>query len=186
MKNIFKLGFKLLVITLIAALSLGYVNQITKDKIAEQRRLANEQARKEVFQNATNFSEIDLKNYDINTEKTIEGFEALKSESIKGYVFKTLPKGYGGNLEVIVGISNDGKITGVRVGNHNETPGLGAKATEKEFYNQYKDMAIVTEIGVSKTSRSDTKIKAISGATITSEAVTRGVNSAIEAYKKIN
>ena len=186
MKNILKLGFKLLIISLIAALSLGYVNQITKDKIAEQRRLANEEARKEVFQNAETFNKIDLNKYDINTEKTVEGYEALKSESVKGYVFKTKPKGYGGALEVIVGISNEGTITGIRVGNHNETPGLGAKATEKQFYSQYKDMSIGTEIGVSKTSRSDTKIKAISGATITSQAVTNGVNSAIESYKKIN
>lgn len=180
MKEIINLGMKLLLISLIAALSLGYVNDITEDKIAEQRALANEKARKEVSPDADAFNEIDISN--IEDELVVEGFEALEDDVVSGYVFKTLPKGYGGTLEVVVGISNSGTITGVRIGSHNETPGLGAKSTDASFYNQYENMIAEQEIGVSKTQKTDTEIQAISGATITSEAVTRGVNSAIKAF----
>jgi len=180
MKEIMNLGFKLLLISLIAALSLGYVNDITKDKIAEQRALANEKARKEVSPEADSFNEIDTT--DLENGLVVEGFEALEDNVVIGYVFKTLPKGYGGALEVVVGISNSGTITGVRIGSHNETPGLGAKSTDASFYDQYENMIADQEISVSKTQQSDTEIQAISGATITSEAVTRGVNSAIKAF----
>ena len=181
MKEIMNLGLKLLIISLIAALSLGYVNAITEDKIAEQRALANEKARKAVSPEADEFNEIDIS--DLNEALVVEGFEALENDVIVGYVFKTLPKGYGGSLEVIVGISNNGTISGVRIGSHTETPGLGAKATDDSFYNQYEDMMANQVISVSKTQSSDTEIQAISGATITSEAVTEGVNSAIKAFE---
>jgi electron transport complex protein RnfG len=181
MKEIMNLGLKLLLISLIAALSLGYVNAITEDKIAEQRALANERARKAVSSEADTFKEIDIS--DLNDDLVVEGFEAIEEDLVIGYVFKTIPKGYGGSLEVIVGIDKSGKISGVRIGSHTETPGLGAKATEESFYSQYKNMSANQEIGVSKTQKSDTEIQAISGATITSEAVTKGVNSAIKAFE---
>ena len=71
----------------------------------------------------------------------------------------------------------------MRIGSHTETPGLGAKATDESFYSQYKSMSANQEIAVSKTEKSDTEIQAISGATITSVAVTKGVNSAIKAFE---
>ncbi|HKL42466.1 MAG TPA: RnfABCDGE type electron transport complex subunit G [Clostridia bacterium] len=181
MKEIMNLGFKLLLISLIAALSLGYVNGITADKIAEQRALANERARKAVSPEADSFNEIDVS--ELNQDLVVEGFEAISDDLVSGYVFKTIPKGYGGALEVIVGIDNDGTISGVRIGSHTETPGLGAKATDESFYSQYKNMSANQEIAVSKTEKSDTEIQAISGATITSVAVTKGVNSAIKAFE---
>jgi len=182
MKEIMNLGLKLLLISLIAALSLGYVNEITKDKIAEQRAIANERARKAVQPEADSFNEIDISK--IDDDLVVEGFEAVKDDLTIGYVFKTLPKGYGGGVEVIVGISN-GAITGVRIGSHNETPGLGAKSTDESFYSQYENMKANQEIGVSKIQKSNSEIQAISGATITSKAVTTGVNSATKAYNAL-
>ena len=70
----------------------------------------------------------------------------------------------------MVGISKDGKITGVEIGNHSETPGLGSKATEPMFKNQYVDK--------------DNEISAMSGATITSNGVTSGVNAAMKIYNE--
>jgi electron transport complex protein RnfG len=95
-----------------------------------------------------------------------------------GYVIKTLPGGYGGPLEVIVGITLDGTINGVRVGNHQETPGLGAKAKTVEFYGQYDGLSVGSPVEVIKVdvTSGNNEIKAISGATITSVAVTNGVN----------
>lgn len=182
MKEIMNLGFKLLLISLIAALSLGFVNEVTKDKIAEQRAIANENARMAVSPDADTFEMVEIEATDTIVT---EAFEAKKGDGTIGYVFKTMPKGYGGALEVIVGISSEGKISGVRIGSHNETPGLGAKAADEAFYSQYDDMAADQEIGVSKTEKTDVEVRAISGATITSSAVTQGVNEAIKLFNEL-
>jgi electron transport complex protein RnfG len=187
MDDILKLGFKLLLISLVAAVALAFTNGITEGRIQEQRLLANEQARKAVFTQASSFEEADVSNVKEDIKILSEGFKALDANgSPIGYVFKVLPSGYGGSLEVVVGIKNDGTITGVRIGKHEETPGLGAKATEESFYGQYAGMDITDGIGVSTTSPGDNEIAAISGATITSKAVTTGVNQAIEAFEALS
>jgi electron transport complex protein RnfG len=87
----------------------------------------------------------------------------------------------------MTGIDVEGKITGVRLGNHNETPGLGANATLPYFYEQYENKSIDKDIEVSKVEPTkDNQIQAISGATITSSAVTSGVNMAINTFKEIS
>lgn len=186
MKEIMNLGFKLLLIALVAAVSLGFVNEVTKGKIAEQRELASQRAREAVFSTADSFDEIALEDTELDSTEILEAYKAIEGDTTEGFVFKVASKGYGGTLEVIVGISTDTKITGVRVGNHNETPGLGAKADGEPFYSQYDQMDATGKIGVSKTSSSETEIQAISGATITSTAVTNAVNSAIEAFEELS
>lgn len=85
----------------------------------------------------------------------------------------------------MVGISKDGKITGVEIGNHSETPGLGSKATEPMFKNQYVDKDVSNSLLVVKGSaNNDNEISAISGATITSNGVTSGVNAAMKIYNE--
>ena len=85
----------------------------------------------------------------------------------------------------MVGISKDSKITGVEIGNHSETPGLGSKATEPIFKNQYVDKDVLNSLLVVKGStNNDNEISAISGATITSNGVTNGVNAAMKIYNE--
>ena len=185
MKEIVSLGLKLLLMSLIAALALGYANETTKGKIYEQRETANKEARVAVMAEADEFIIIDLEENNITDPLVTEVYTALNGGNEIGYVFKVLPKGYGGAVEVIVGVSNEEKITGVRIGNMNETPGLGAKSKNVEFYGQYAGMNTSNEIGVSKSIASETEIKAISGATITSKAVTKGVNHALELFAEL-
>ena len=187
MKDIIRIGISLLLICAIAALALSFTNEVTKDKIADQRLLANELAKKEVLPDASSFEALKKEQMDalIKTNEIVaEGFVALNgSNEIIGYVFKTMPSGFSGAIEVITGISLDGTISGLRVGSHNETPGLGAKAKEEAFYGQYKGKLTDSNIGVSKTSASGNDIQAITGATISSQAVTDGANASIEAFK---
>ena len=100
-----------------------------------------------------------------------------------GYTLKVLPSGYGGTIELMVGIdSAKGQVSGINVVSNSETAGLGAKATNPEFSDQYKGKPL-EELSVLKNGTpGDTEIKAISGATITSTAVTNGVDAAIEVY----
>ena len=84
-----------------------------------------------------------------------------------------------------MGYLKDSKITGVEIGNHSETPGLGSKATEPIFKNQYVDKDVSNSLLVVKGSaNNDNEISAISGATITSNGVTSGVNAAMKIYNE--
>ena len=121
----------------------------------------------------------------MNSDIVLEVYEGIKDGQVIGYTIKTSSKGYGGAIELMVGISKDGKITGVEIGNHSETPGLGSKATEPMFKNQYVDKDVSNSLLVVKGSaNNDNEISAISGATITSNGVTSGVNAAMKIYNE--
>ena len=101
-----------------------------------------------------------------------------------GYVFSaTSPSGYGGDVKVAIGVSaKTNKLTGFTVLSHSETAGLGAKATEDDFKSQFIGKSAnginYTKNGAS----SDNEIDALSGATITSNAVCEAVDSALAVY----
>lgn len=89
-----------------------------------------------------------------------------------GFVIQTSAYGYAGNIVMLVGVSNEGTVTGLVVRDLSETYGLGAKAlTDTVFLSQYLETAGDAEVG--------TNIDAITGATVTSKAITRAVNSAV-------
>ncbi|MCT4562805.1 MAG: RnfABCDGE type electron transport complex subunit G [Maledivibacter sp.] len=190
MKEIVKLGLILLLVCVVAALALAVTNELTKDQIAYQRDLASKEARMAILPTAESFKPIDeakLNEIKSKNDKIAEVFAGYQGDTIVGYTFKTLPSGYGGTVEIMTGIDVEGKITGVRLGNHNETPGLGANATLPYFYEQYENKSIDKDIEVSKVEPTkDNQIQAISGATITSSAVTSGVNMAINTFKEIS
>lgn len=182
-KEIIKLGLTLLLITAVAGLILGYANKITAEPIAKQQKLKNDSAMKEVLPSAEEFS---LKDMQISEEGPIkEVNEGKKGGEIAGYAVKVSTKGYGGIIEMMVGISNEGKVEGIKILSHSETPGLGANASNPSFSDQYKGKSVEKPLQVVKTAPSgDNQIQAITGSTITSNAVTKGVNDAVELYNK--
>ena len=184
-KDMFKLGLNLLIISAIAALLLAFTNNVTADTIAKRNEQANAEARKLVLESAQDFEEVkDAKTDNSKGVKVSEIYEAKDaSGNTVGYTLKVLPSGYGGTIELMVGIdSANGQVSGINVVSNSETAGLGAKATDLEFSDQYKGKPL-EELSVLKNGTpGDTEIKAISGATITSTAVTNGVDAAIEVY----
>ena len=98
-------------------------------------------------------------------------------------MFETGASGYGGTVSVMTGIDAEGSITGVVILSHDETPGLGANATKSSFLDQYLQPAPEGGLSVVKyQTPSDGQIEAMTGATVTSTAVTNAVNQAIEQY----
>lgn len=188
MKNILRLGAILFTICAVAALALGFINQITAPIIEDRNIQANNELRQLVLEDATEFKQLDekvLENIDELEEGIVsEVYEGINGSDVIGYTIKTLPSGYGGVMEVIVGISKDGKITGVNIGNMAETPGLGTKSNEPNFKGQFSEKEAKELSVVKGSTASDNQIAAISGATITSEAVTRGVNAAIKVFNE--
>ena len=184
-KDMFKLGLNLLIISAVAALLLALTNSVTASTIAQRNEQANAEARKLVLESAQDFEQVkDVKTDNSKGEEVSEIYEAKDaSGNVVGYTLKVLPSGYGGTIELMVGIdSAKGQVSGINVVSNSETAGLGAKATNPEFSDQYKGKPL-EELSVLKNGTpGDTEIKAISGATITSTAVTNGVDAAIEVY----
>ncbi len=166
-------------------MALAITNYATKDAIKEQVRLQEESARKEVFSAAESFEEVkDLESVTgTNEDERLvkKAYNSLKNGEVIGRVYSVESIGYGGVVSVAVGIDNSGKTTGVEIVSHSETPGLGSKAGDEAFISQLagitpKEPLTVVKAGSSK----DEEIDAVSGATITSKAVIKAVQAAIE------
>ena len=191
MKEMLKNAGILLAITVIAGFVLGAVYQITKEPIALAKEAAAMAAYKEVFADAADFNELDVK-ADALVQGGIAGsdidnvFEALGNDgALLGYVLVvTNHEGYGGDIQFSIGIANDGTTNGISILSIAETPGLGMEA-EKILKPQYAGKN-VAQFTVTKTGAvSDEQIDAISGATITSNAVTKGVNAGLYYFQNV-
>ena len=191
MKEMLKNAGILLAITVIAGFVLGGVYQITKEPIALAKEAAAMAAYKEVFADAADFNELEVK-ADALVQGGIEGsdidnvFEALGNDgALLGYVLVvTNHEGYGGDIQFSIGIANDGTTNGISILSIAETPGLGMEA-EKILKPQYAGKN-VAQFTVTKTGAvSDEQIDAISGATITSNAVTNGVNAGLYYFQNV-
>ena len=182
MKDMIKLGIILFIISAVAAGSLGATNQATKPIIEQMVAKANDEARKTVLPTAKEFKPLEGAAKGL----VVEVYEGLDNGNVVGYAFKTVPSGYAGAIELMVGISSDGKVTGINMGTNKETPGLGTKAAEPKFKDQYNGKSADKALEVVKgKATGENSIVAISGATITSKAVTDGVNAAIESFSSV-
>ncbi len=178
-KNIFKVGFTLCAITAVSALILAFVNSLTAPVIAKNTAEKQQQAMLEVLPSASGFSDENLINDSVDKIVTAVYEGNDENKNVCGYAVMVSPNGYGGAISMTVGVDLELKVTGVDIISQSETPGLGAKCVEDDFKNQYIGKS--KGITVSKSGAKDNEIDAISSATITSNAVTLGVNTAIDA-----
>jgi electron transport complex protein RnfG len=179
--KIFKLSIILLVITMATGIILGGIYTITLEPIRMAKQNEKMEALAATLPGATVFKPVSIKG-DPGIIKEIN--EGSADGQLIGYNFTVTPKGYGGPVELIAGISKDGQLMDIKILNHKETPGLGAKAKDQPFAGQFKDKK-VDELAVTKTPVSkENEIQAISGATITSRAVVSGVNAALTYWKQ--
>ena len=180
---------KLFIITLAAGLILGFVYNVTKDPIAKQEEKTKQEAYKAVFKDADRFEAVKLDKKEINKalkaknlgQNTVSEIAKAVDKDGKGlgYVFSvTNPDGYGGDIQITVGIQKDGTISGISFLSISETAGLGMNAQKPAFYEQYVGKQ-TDKFYVSKDGGEGEPIDAISGATFTSRAVTGAVNAAL-------
>ncbi len=187
----------LFAITLLAGIALGFVYELTKEPIAHQQELKVQRACAEVFSQAAAFKEVnpmelpsalgsglqiavaEQHNAEMGTEVG-EVYRALSQDgSLMGYVLKvTTKEGYGGNIELMVGITMEGSISGISILSISETPGLGMQAGDvlvPQFAGRTAEAFVYTKTGAA----AENEIDAISGATITTRAVTNAVNAGL-------
>lgn len=170
----------LFVICLVVTALLAVTNMLTAPQIQKLSKETEDKTKAEVLASADEFSDALTVRAD---GKDYTYYEGTASGDTIGYVFKTSAKGYGGDIDLMVGIDTSGKVTGVSILSISETAGLGMNAKNESFINQYIGKS--GTIGVSKNGASDTEIQALTGATITSKAVTSAVNTALSLYPQI-
>ena len=151
----------LCVITVVAGLALSLTNMVTEGPIAQQKLKASNAARTAVFADADGFAELTP----AQGSKLDSVYTAQKGGQTVGYVLQATVSGYGGPIEVVLGVDNAGVITGISVGGSSfaETAGLGTRTREPEFTTQFIGLAAVPELG--------DNIDGIGGVTISSGAV---------------
>ncbi|MBR0411883.1 MAG: RnfABCDGE type electron transport complex subunit G [Eubacterium sp.] len=207
MNDLLKDGLKLVIITLVAGIALGAIYGITKKPIIDQEAKKQQEAYQAVFPDAASFEDVEGFSEDAAAkvisayENPVEGHEsdaitqavqALDaSGNILGYIFNiSTNKGYGGEIQLTVGIQADGTVNGYSVLSIGETAGLGMHANDTgegswgtQFQGKKAEAFQVVKDGSGASD--DSKIDAISGATITSKAVTGAMNSCLAYFQSI-
>ena len=182
--------------TLVLGFVLGLVYEITKEPIAAADAATAQAAYKEVFQDADSFEAYDgfdkeaavslMEENGYNDEITDVQTAKGSDGSTLGYVITVLAKdGSQANITFSVGIAADGTVNGYSSTSIAETPGLGDKAKNEEFYSQFQNKQVEKFDVVKQAPASDSEIEAISGATITSRAMTNGVNASITYFETV-
>ena len=196
MKKILKDAFALLMITLVAGILLGFVYSITKEPIAQQEQLTKERSCQEVFADAATFENdtddleaaaaaMKAAGYEVQTLSEILVAKD-DSGSTLGYVLSLVdPEGYGGDISFMMGIRLDGTLNGISILSIGETAGLGMNADTDAFKSQIANKKVEKFTFTKTGSTSDSEIDALSGATITTTAMTNGVNAGLAAFSSL-
>ena len=198
MKNkIIKDALALTLITLVAGVTLGGVYEITKDPIAKQEAQSKAEAYEQVFTDAAAFEAVEM---DDTLTKTIrdqldqEGYKAQSIEEVMraedqsgetlGYAFTVVTsEGYGGDIQFSMGVQNDGTLNGISILSIGETAGLGMNADTPAFKDQFVGKQVEKLQYTKNGATQDDEINAISGATVTTNAMTNGVNAGLCAFR---
>ena len=169
----------LAVICLVSAAILGLVNKVTVGPIQANTEKTVQESLRTVMPIDGDYEDVTDQYSGDPVTVDVTGVsvpvKAVYKAAEEGYVVETMsPNGFGGALDMMAGVDNDGNVTGIAIISHAETSGLGSKSTDPEWQAQFK--GVNGTIGVTKDGY---QINAITGSTITSRAVCDGVNAAI-------
>lgn len=175
-----------------SALALAAIHGLTEAPIQEQKRLANLRAIEEVlppFDNdpVENTRQIALEDDEVGAEKELIVYLGLEGNEITGVAFPVYGEGYGGLIHVMVGINLQEEISGVKVLEHLETPGLGAKIEESSFTDQFKSKSLENSLlvnGILAVTKDGGDLDALTGATISPRGVAMAVSAGLKIFNR--
>jgi len=185
MKDIIKLGLILLLVTSVASAALSVINNITKPRIEEQKRLVTERALLAALPLA-NKNAIEPV-YIADTLRYFIGYKDTLRKDIVGYAFVAKEQGYSSKIETMVGVDTIGTIIGIKVMQQVETPGLGTKIEEIKYGETtpwFQDQFIGKKGTGLAVDKDKGEITSVTGATISSRAVTNSINNGIQKLEK--
>ena len=155
----------LTVICIAVAAMLGVVNHFTKQTIEDNEKAEKDNAIASIFGD-------DVKSENISGDGADnEVYLILRDGKVFGYCAEVATKGFGGEIKMMVGVDYSGAVCGVKIVSMSETPGLGSRTNSPSFLDQFNQKSGELTVG--------TNVDKISGATISSKAVTRGVSDAL-------
>lgn len=170
----------LLVITLVAGLSLGFVQQVTKEPIANSKQQKQIEAISAVVP-AFNNNPLETCEKVAVDDDSLAVYTAQNGDEIVGYaILSSTNSGFGGNVQVMVGFNPDGTIYNTSVVTHQETPGLGDQMTTEKFRSQFIGFDCKTKKAIVKKDGGD--VDALTAATISSRAFCSAINKAYRAF----
>jgi len=185
MGDIFKLSLFLLVIAGISGAGLSFVNDLTGPLIEKQILQKKIDSFKEVYPQADKVENESAAWLKAPYDPALKEVNiAYRSGAPVGVIYAVETKGYSGPISTLAGFDiATAKITAIKVLSQRETPGLGAKAKESAFQDRYKNKSSAVPLEVTKTAPSkENQVQAITASTITSKAVTKGINAAREHF----
>lgn len=171
-REILIIALKLMLISALTALLLSAVNALTAPTITANSEAQRKEAILSIFSDADEIAVSDIITQDVDSI-----YIAYKGDKVLGYAASVSPNGFGGELDIMVGISSEGSVAGIKLVSHSETPGLGSRVGSSSFLEQYYGLSGSISLG--------DDVDAITGSTISSKAVTSGVNSALSVYESI-
>lgn len=190
MRETMTLALKLFIITAVSAIVLAFVNDKTKVVIAEREQEEYVESLAEVFPEADEFEDLDeaeLKKLQEVDEQILDVAIANKDGNPVGWTVKADGKGgYGGSVQIVVGIDDQKNITGYTVLQSQETPGIGDVIEEDTFISSLLGKSVEGPIVAVDSPSAENEIQAISGATYSVNAVTNGLNAAVTALESID
>lgn len=179
MKEMIKITISLVVIFVTAGVIMASVFAKTAPIMAEAQRREKEEALKRLMPEAEKITEAGKWE---PFGKHAEYYEGKKGNDTIGYIASTYGKGYSSYISILVAVDPDMKVKKISILSHGETPGLGDEIEQEYFKKRFEGKAL-EQLEVVKTETTD-KIQAISGATISSRAVTNGVREAVKLLKE--
>lgn len=168
--TIVKITLNLTLACFFCGVIIALVYFITAPVSAKNAIMIKEESMRTLVEDAEKFKAIEGKN---------DMYEAIKDGKTIAYVIQSESKGYGGKIEILVGVGTQSRVIGYKILSHNETPGLGDKTLESPFKDQFKGKDL-KHLVVTKDSSNKDDIQAITGATISSKAVTKGIEDAVK------
>ena len=192
LKTYIKLGIPMLLTCIIASALLGGVYAITKDPILRQDEEARNRSLREVLPKATTFE--DIAKDKANKATLAKALAAPGDNGLFRFAFRgkdadgqdvgwgilVAARGYGGYMEMAVGLDRTGKVVGVKIISNKETPGLGTKATANpDFIHRFYSL------DAAKGADGAATVDTIQGATKSSRGIKHGVQAAMDVYAKV-
>jgi electron transport complex protein RnfG len=176
----------------VSALALSVIHGLTEEPIEEQKRQALMRAVQEVlppFDNdpAQETTTIVLEEDEAGAADTVTVYLGTREGQISGVAFQTFGGGYGGFIDIMVGIDLDGRISGVKILEHEETPGLGAKIEEASFRDQFKGKSLDNSVlvnGILAVKNDGGDLDALTGATISPRGVAQAAGAGLKIFAR--
>lgn len=187
MKDYLRLGLTLLIISAVAAGALAFLNSVTAPIIAENAKQASYAKYYEILGEGVEINELSEEEVS-SIQSSYPNITSIlnygNGSEVTGYIFTTKSSGYGGEMENAIIINTDGSIAGFRNLSNSETPGFGKAIEEESYYSRYDGKSVANNDSlVLGSGGGENEIEAISGSTISSNAVLTGLNEAVAAFK---